>query len=102
MAERKIVMLRGKWNGFFYEYPNGVRSSYRIEIKEIIAYKFDGKTYYRIEYHDGAVEDKSEEFFTDGEFINEMRKLGKFEHHKTHNGEFTIYRGYEYDYRLEA
>lgn len=102
MVERKIVMLRGKWNGFFYEYPNGITSSYRIEIKRIISYKLNGETRYRIEYHDGTSEDKPEEFFTDGSFISNAIKLGKTEKHKSHNGEFTVYNGFIYDYRLEA
>lgn len=90
--------MRGKWNGFTYEYPNGETSPYRIEIKEIIAYKYNGFTVYRIEYHDGTVEDVPSEYFHDGAFISNAVKLGKV---KKHNG-YTVYRGYVYDYRLEV
>jgi hypothetical protein len=95
-------MLRGTWNGFNYEYPNGVVSPYRIEIKSITVYKHNGETRYLIEYHDGTSEDQTAKQFTDGQFLFHAVKLCKVEHHKSHNGEFTVYRGYEYDYRLEA
>jgi hypothetical protein len=93
-------MIRGTWNGFNYEYPNGIVSPYRIEIKSITAYKLDGVSRYRIEYHDGTVEDQTAGQFTDGQFLFHAVAQRKVEHHKAHNGEFTVYRGYEYDARV--
>ena len=95
------MKIRGKWNGYCYDYNNGVQSKYRIEIKEIISYKLNDESRYRIEYYDGETQDISDEYFNDGAFISEMKKLGKYKKHKTHNGEFIVYKGYEYDYLRE-
>ena len=95
------MKIRGQWNGYHFNYSNGVQSKYRIEIKEITSYNYNGESRYRIEYYDGEVEDISDKYFDDGYFISEMKKFGRYKTHRSHNGEFTVYSGYEYDYLRE-
>ena len=95
------MKIRGQWDGCRYNYNNGVQSKYRIEIKEIISYQVNGESRYRIEYYDGEVDDISDKYFSDGSFISEMVKLGKYKEHKSSNGKFIVYSGYEYDYLRE-
>ncbi len=96
-----VVMIKGVWNGVIYTYPNMVVSEYRLEIKELIAYKLNGRAFYRCEYYNGEVEEIPEEYFCDGSFITAMRKSGRYHEYKSHNGSYDVYTNYEYDYELE-